>query len=91
MSKKWTRHELTNSMLKQLAAANNRGNLSLYPGVGYGAPSSRAALVRRGLAEEICIEIEPPYNEWAKPRKIFDTRATPLGELALVAARAAGW
>jgi len=50
MSRTWTEHKLTDSMLKQLAAASNRENGSLYPGIGYGAPSSRAALFVRGLA-----------------------------------------
>jgi hypothetical protein len=80
----WTRHKIRDSALRQLAAAVNRPDGSLYPGIGYGAPSSRSALMARGLAEEIT----RPSNQY---RGTHDVVITPLGELALIEARAEGW
>ena len=45
----WTEHELTNNMLKQLAAAAGRIDLNLHPGRGHGAAAGRFALDNRGL------------------------------------------
>ena len=82
--KPWTRHKIKDSALKQLAAAANREDGSLYPGKGHGAASSRQALRSRGLAEYI----QRPSNEY---RGTKDCVITPAGELALIEARAEGW
>ena len=82
--KPWTRHKIMDSALKQLAAAVNREDGSLYPGVGYGAPSSRAALLARGLVEDI----DQPSTEYGH---CFDTVITDAGRDALAEARREGW
>ena len=81
--KPWTRHKIKDSALKQLAAAANREDGSLYPGIGYGAPSSRAALMARGLAEEV----ERPSKTYGQ----LDTIITEAGRKALAEARQEGW
>lgn len=48
--KTWTVHNLTEAQLKQLSAANNRVDGSMYPGRGNGAGLAREALFRKGLA-----------------------------------------
>jgi hypothetical protein len=87
--KPWTRHKIKDSALKQLAAAANRPTGSLYPGIGYGAPSSRAALIARGLAVDVKIESDGrgPYSSG----NVWDCRITEEGRQALEEARAAGW
>lgn len=82
--KPWTRHKIKDSALKQLAAAANRGDGSLYPGIGYGAPSSRSALVSRGLAEYI----KRPSNQYGGNE---DCMITHAGREALADARREGW
>jgi hypothetical protein len=84
MSKSWTEHNLTESMLKQLAAAANREDGSLYPGIGYGAPSSRAALFLRGLA----VNAAGDCKEYPGCR---DDRINDTGRKALEDARKEGW
>lgn len=84
MIRKYTKHGITESALKQLQAAANRPDGSLYPGVGYGAPASRHALVMRELAEYI----KRPSQTYASSK---DCVITPAGELALIQARAEGW
>ena len=81
--KPWTRHKIMDSALKQLAAAVNREDGSLYPGVGYGAPASRGALLARGLAEDV----ERPSKTYSG----HDTVITEAGREALAEARAEGW
>jgi len=83
--KPWTRHKIRDSALKQLAAAVNREDGSLYPGIGYGAPSSRAALVARGLAKDI----EIPSKAYGG--RTGDTVITEAGRAALAEARQEGW
>ncbi len=98
MARSWTEHKIRDSSLKQLAAAVNRADGSLYPGVGYGAPSSRAALISRGLAEEIYIKTGDPcaycqvneYNCWHSGGH-HNTVITAAGREALAEARVEGW
>ncbi len=80
----WTEHNLTESMLKQLAAAVNREDGSLLPGIGNGAPSSRAALFARGLADNAV------YESTAYPGH-RDDRINDAGRKALEDARREGW
>ncbi len=84
MSKTWTEHNLTESMLKQLAAAVIRDDGSLYPGIGHGASSSRAALFIRGLADNAVYECK------AYPG-CRDDRINDAGRKALEDARREGW
>ncbi len=83
--KPWTRHKIKDSALKQLAAAINRPDGSLYPGIGYGAPSSRAALLARGLAEEVDKPIRCGYTGG------LNIIITEAGREALAEARQEGW
>jgi hypothetical protein len=84
MKKFWTEHNLTESMLKQLAAAVIRDDGSLYPGIGNGAPSSRCALTARGLA----MPMERRNKAYGNPWDIIITQA---GRDALATARKEGW
>lgn len=97
--KPYTRHKITDSALKQLAAAVNREDGSLYPGIGAGAPASRGALVKRGLAKEVYIDAgtEPcsycqsnRYDCWHNGGR-YDTQITEAGREALADARREGW
>lgn len=81
----WTRHKIRNSALKQLSAAVNREDGSLFPGVGHGAASSRAALLARGLAEEV--EQEMPRGYVGNSNIVI----TEAGREALAEARQEGW
>lgn len=83
MSRTWTEHNLTESMLKQLAAAVNRADGSLYPGIGNGAPSSRCALAARGMVMPM-----ERRNTYGNPWDIIITQA---GRDTLAAARREGW
>ncbi len=84
MKKFWTEHNLTESMLKQLAAAVNRADGSLYPGIGNGAPSSRCALAARGMVMPMDRKNKAYGNDW-------DIIITQAGRDTLAAARREGW
>ena len=81
----WTRHKIKDSALKQLAAAANREDGSLYPGIGRGAPASRMALRDRGLIEDK----EQPCKTYNNMD--WDTVINEAGREALAEARAEGW
>ena len=83
--KPWTRHKIMDSALKQLAAAVNREDGSLYPGVGYGAPSSRQSLIARGLVDQI--ERRPSCGY----KGTYDVAINDVGRKALAEARREGW
>ncbi len=91
MKRTWTEHKLTDNMLKQLAGAISRDDGSMYPGIGYGAPSGRSALETRGLCETIVISEDPATYHWAKPRKNYGTYITAAGREAFAQAREEGW
>ena len=85
MTRKYTEHRISNSALKQLAAAANREDGSLYPGIGHGAAASRGALIARGLAEGI--ERRPSCGYHGH----YDVVITSAGKEALRWARRDGW
>ncbi len=91
MAKKYTKHEITESALKQLGAAVNRENGSLLPGIGTGAPSSRSALINRGLAEDIKRECKAYPGCSDSYGTKWDTIITAAGREALDQARQEGW
>jgi len=82
--KYWTEHNLTDSMLKQLAAAVTRADGSLYPGIGMGAASSRCSLAGRGMIMPMDRRNKAYGNPW-------DIIITQLGRDTLAAARKEGW
>ncbi len=89
MKRKYTQYGITESALKQLQAADNRPDGSLYPGIGYGAPASRGALISRGLAEDVIAKVER-LSDYSS-RSLHDTIITEAGRDALTQARAEGW
>jgi hypothetical protein len=86
----YTRHKIRDSALKQLAAAVNRPDGSLYPGIGYGAPASRAALVSRGLAEDVISNRHRADGAYSSS-DVHDCLITDEGREALEQARKEGW